>query len=437
MHGQNTWDEKQKIQRKSKGRGKRRVSRSSWYFCIVLIITIRSDNVAQPSFLGWLMCCLFLVRAGRIRPCDSASGCGFALPSGRRVWYWASRADWLKVVSGLLPIEYIILVVGREVKFFSVASLSRLVGGWHWLGGGGMLCSWCCFGLCIEVCGSDRELITKEIDKAGGGVGGGESGVKPKGESGVLSRLVGMAAGVGAGLVVWSETGDGPSSAGAGGAVAGTEGPASVVSAAGMWIGLVGGVDIATLRGMASAMFIFRIYQSGKGQDAFVIGASCCQFLCKNLTNIHAIARYNGVNEEQPCSIHRLVVRGGHDVSFNKCVPQLCLGPKAEAADRMWVSARCVPSCTLFTQKIFDLLKIFFFERIEHRVEAGVIIWQAQDGVDGGCVGCNSSATNGYVIVSSRVVGVELYYPVEICSGWLPCQAKPAEIIQPVVYDLL
>ncbi|KAK8704825.1 hypothetical protein V6N13_048437 [Hibiscus sabdariffa] len=325
----------------------------------------------------------------------------------------------------------------RMVKFFSVASLSRLVGGWHWLGGGGMLCSWCCFGLCIEVCGSDRELITKEIDKAGGGVGGGESGVKPKGESGVLSRLVGMAAGVGAGLVVWSETGDGPSSAGAGGAVAGTEGPASVVSAAGMWIGLVGGVDIATLRGMASAMFIFRIYQSGKGQDAFVIGASCCQFLCKNLTNIHAIARYNGVNEEQPCSIHRLVVRGGHDVSFNKCVPQLCLGPKAEAADRMWVSARCVPSCTLFTQKIFDLLKIFFFERIEHRVEAGVIIWQAQDGVDGGCVGCNSSATNGYVIVSSRVVGVELYYPVEICSGWLPCQAKPAEIIQPVVYDLL
>ncbi|KAK9045841.1 hypothetical protein V6N11_051746 [Hibiscus sabdariffa] len=68
-----------------------------------------------------------------------------------------------------------------------------------------------------------------------------------------------MAAGVVVGLVVvvWLQTGttggeaaaDYLASAGAdGGALAGIEGPASLASAAGMWIGLVGVVGIATLR---------------------------------------------------------------------------------------------------------------------------------------------------------------------------------------------
>ncbi|KAK9042697.1 hypothetical protein V6N11_017762 [Hibiscus sabdariffa] len=71
----------------------------------------------------------------------------------------------------------------------------------------------------------------------------------------------------------------------------------------------------------------------------------------------------------------------------------------------------------------------------EHRVEAWVIIWQAQNGVDGSCVGCNSPATDGCIIFSSRVAGVELDHPAEISTGWLPRQAKPAKVMQPVVYD--
>ncbi|KAK8694720.1 hypothetical protein V6N13_072266 [Hibiscus sabdariffa] len=264
-------------------------------------------------------------------------------------------------------------------------------------------------------------------DWVGGGVDYGASGVEPKGESGVLSLLVGIAAGVVAGLVVvvWLETGttggdaagDCLASAGADGASAGTEGPASLPAAVGMWIGLVGDVGIATLRGVASATSIFRIssakgkYQAGKGQDAFVIGVGCCQLLCENFSQIYAIAHHDGVDEEQPRPIHGLVMGSGHGVSLYKRIPQLRFWPKARAAGRMWISARCVPGSALFTK-------------------------EAQNEVDGSCVGCNSSSSNGCIIFSSRVAGVELYDPVEIGSGWLPCQAKLAEVIQPVVYDL-
>ncbi|KAK8663904.1 hypothetical protein V6N13_083709 [Hibiscus sabdariffa] len=257
-------------------------------------------------------------------------------------------------------------------------------------------------------------------DWVGGGGDCGVSGVEPNGESGVLSLLTGTSAGVVAGLVVvWLETGTtGGDAAGdcrGSTGVTGAKGPASSVVAAVVWIGLDGGVGIATLRGVASATSIFCICSSAKGrdkagkvQDAFVICAGCCQLFGQNFSNIDAIACHYGVNEEQPHSIYSLVVGGGHDVPFHKRIPQLCFGLKAEAADRMGVSARCVPGGAFFTKKVLDLLKIFFFEATEQSVEARVIVWQAQNGVDGGCVGWHSPATNRCIIFASRVAGVEL-----------------------------
>ncbi|KAK9010441.1 hypothetical protein V6N11_036950 [Hibiscus sabdariffa] len=102
----------------------------------------------------------------------------------------------------------------------------------------------------------------------------------------------------------------------------------------------------------------------------------------------------------------------------------------------MVVPACCVPCSTLFAEVILYLLKVFFFKSPEHGVEAWVVIWQAQDSVDGGCVGWNSPASNSCVIFTSRVTGVELDYPVVIGSGWLSCKAEPTKIVQPVVYEL-
>ncbi|KAK8574617.1 hypothetical protein V6N12_062307 [Hibiscus sabdariffa] len=75
--------------------------------------------------------------------------------------------------------------------------------------------------------------------------------------------LAGMGAGLVVGLVVevWLGTGKTCGEA-AGGewATTGADGPASSWAAAGEWAGLVGGVGIATLMGVASAMSILRIY---------------------------------------------------------------------------------------------------------------------------------------------------------------------------------
>ncbi|KAK8569348.1 hypothetical protein V6N12_007878 [Hibiscus sabdariffa] len=62
----------------------------------------------------------------------------------------------------------------------------------------------------------------------------------------------------------------------------------------------------------------------------------------------------------------------------------------------------------------------------EHRIEAGIIVGQAQYGVYGGGVSCNSSAANQYIVFSGRVICVELQHPVVICPGWLSCKSEPA-----------
>ncbi|KAK8661306.1 hypothetical protein V6N13_052200 [Hibiscus sabdariffa] len=103
---------------------------------------------------------------------------------------------------------------------------------------------------------------TASSDWAGGGDEGGV-GAKPNGESGVDYLLAGMGAGVVVGLVVevWLGTGMTCGVAARGEwAAAGADGPASLGATAGEWAGLVGGVGIATLMGVASAMSILRMY---------------------------------------------------------------------------------------------------------------------------------------------------------------------------------
>ncbi|KAK8553246.1 hypothetical protein V6N13_024313 [Hibiscus sabdariffa] len=246
-------------------------------------------------------------------------------------------------------------------------------------------------------------------DWAGDGYGG-ISGVEPIGESGVEARLAGTSTGVVAGLVVvvWLETGttggDATGDCRGSAGTTGAEGPALSAVAAVVWIGMEGDAGIATLRGVASTTSIFRICSSakgrdeaGKGQDAFVVCAGCCQLFGQNLSNVDAIACHYSVNEEQPRPVH---------------------------------------GSAFFTEEVLDLFKVFFFQCSEHCIETWVIIWQAQDRVDGGCVGCNSPATISCVIFTSRVAGVELDYLVEIGSGWLSCKTELAEIVQPVIYEL-
>ncbi|KAK8574930.1 hypothetical protein V6N12_062607 [Hibiscus sabdariffa] len=49
--------------------------------------------------------------------------------------------------------------------------------------------------------------------------------------------------------------------------------------------------------------------------------------------HVNSVARHYRVNQQQPCSIYGLILRCGHDVAFDKGVPQFRLGPKAKAAD--------------------------------------------------------------------------------------------------------
>ncbi|KAK8661305.1 hypothetical protein V6N13_052199 [Hibiscus sabdariffa] len=99
----------------------------------------------------------------------------------------------------------------------------------------------------------------------------------------------------------------------------------------------------------------------------------------------------------------------------------------------MRVSARRVPGCAFLAEEVLDCLIIFLFQSSKQGINAGVIVWQPQYLVDCGCVGCYSSATNNDIVFSSRVVGVEFPYSIEVGSSWLSCEAEPTEFLQPFI----
>ncbi|KAK8676025.1 hypothetical protein V6N13_034080 [Hibiscus sabdariffa] len=128
------------------------------------------------------------------------------------------------------------------MNFFGYVSLRRGVGRW----------------LCLS--GSRSRLGV--LPQAGGGDDG-VLGAEPKCESGVDCLLVRMAGGVDIvlGIEVWLGTGKTCGvAAEVEWAAVGADGPASSGAAAGEWAGVVGGVGIATLMGVASATSIFRMY---------------------------------------------------------------------------------------------------------------------------------------------------------------------------------
>ncbi|KAK8667526.1 hypothetical protein V6N13_007675 [Hibiscus sabdariffa] len=159
-------------------------------------------------------------------------------------------------------------------------------------------------------------------DWAGGGDGGGVD-TDPMGEGGVdclLSRVAGVAAGVGTLLVAWSACGV---AAGLGALPAG---------ATGSGCSEVGRVGIPIWMETTSAISIFRMYSFRVQPD---------------LSGVYLSAAWAGtaapgddcVDQHQPCTIYGLVVGGGHQIPLDKCVPQLCLQLQVWAADGFRVLA--------------------------------------------------------------------------------------------------
>ncbi|KAK9034833.1 hypothetical protein V6N11_076890 [Hibiscus sabdariffa] len=99
----------------------------------------------------------------------------------------------------------------------------------------------------------------------------------------------------------------------------------------------------------------------------------------------------------------------------------------------MGILAHCVPFGALLAEEVLDFFIVFFFESSQQCINIRLIVGQAEYFIDGGCVGYYSSATNGDIIFPIGVVGVEFPYPVEDGSGWLSCEADPAEFTQPLV----
>ncbi|KAK8500257.1 hypothetical protein V6N12_029974 [Hibiscus sabdariffa] len=99
----------------------------------------------------------------------------------------------------------------------------------------------------------------------------------------------------------------------------------------------------------------------------------------------------------------------------------------------MGILVRCVPFGALLIDEVLDCLVVFFFESSQQRINTRFIVGQAEYFINGGCVGCYSSAVNGGIVFPIGVVGVEFPYLVEVGSGWLSYEAEPAEFTQPLV----
>ncbi|KAK8701751.1 hypothetical protein V6N13_020130 [Hibiscus sabdariffa] len=184
-----------------------------------------------------------------------------------------------------------------------------------WSGRASILCSW--------LLSWRMWMGAASSNWAGGGDGGGV-GADPMGEAGVdclLSCVVGVAAGVRAGLVAWS----------AGGVAAGLG--ALPAGATGSGCSEVGGVGIAIWMGTASAISIFHMY-SLRVQP--VLSGDDC------------------VEQHRPCTIYGLIVGGGLQIPLDKGVPQLCLRLQVWAADGFRVLASNIPGSAWFAQLVLD-----------------------------------------------------------------------------------
>ncbi|KAK8676086.1 hypothetical protein V6N13_034140 [Hibiscus sabdariffa] len=103
---------------------------------------------------------------------------------------------------------------------------------------------------------------------------------------------------------------------------------------------------------------------SGKLQAS---GQGCCQLLSHDLTDIETVAGHDDMDQHQPSSV----------------------------------------DCLIMGEEILDCLVIFIFQSSNQGINAGVIVWQAQDIIDCGCVSCYSSASDSGIIFTGHVVGIE------------------------------
>ncbi|KAL4282680.1 hypothetical protein GQ457_16G012060 [Hibiscus cannabinus] len=203
------------------------------------------------------------------------------------------------MVSGRLPIEHVVLVIRREVKFFGGPLLGRGIGGLMGSSGRG---GW---------------LVGSSRDWAGAGGDGAWLGVDPRGDSDVLPLDCSAgAAGVVAVLVVvvWLDTG----------IIGGDAGGVWLRSAVAVGSAGDGGAESSAL---ASA--------SGTGLAGGFPCHSCrgCQLVGEIFSHVDFETRHDSVYQQQPRSIHCLIVGCGQEVSLHECVPQLGFRQQTLAAD--------------------------------------------------------------------------------------------------------
>ncbi|KAL4302479.1 hypothetical protein GQ457_10G010620 [Hibiscus cannabinus] len=196
------------------------------------------------------------------------------------------------MVSGRLPIEHVVLVIRREVKFFGGPLLGRGIGG------------------LMGSSGRDGWLVGSSRDWAGAGVDGAWLGFDPRDDSDVLPLDCSAgAAGVVAVLVVvvWLDTG----------IIGGDAGGVWLRSAMAVGSAGDGGAESSAL---ASA--------SGIG-----LAGEGCQLVGENFSHVDSETRHDGVYQQQPRPIHSLIVGCGQEVSLHECVPQLGFRQQTLAAD--------------------------------------------------------------------------------------------------------